>query len=291
MKEITLKAPAKINFSIDVAARLENGYHSVEMIMQAVSLYDTVTVEKCPKGISLFCDQPAVPNNSDNIAWKAAEVFFEGFAHKGGAKICLYKNIPVSAGLAGGSTNAAAVLKALNQLYDYPFSKKKLWELSSKLGVDVAFCLEGGTALATGIGNELTPLPDFAGVWVVLVKPFFSVSTPWVYKNLKLDSMGERPDTEALINCIKARNTKALAQGMRNVLESVTIKAFPDIKEIMDRLMGLGALGARMSGSGPTAFGIFENRSKAIRASEHLKTQYENVFAVKTIERGEKKDG
>ncbi|MCX7773152.1 MAG: 4-(cytidine 5'-diphospho)-2-C-methyl-D-erythritol kinase [Clostridia bacterium] len=287
MKELTLLTPAKINLSIDVTSRLDNGYHTVEMIMQAVSLYDTVTVEKTKSNISVCCAQPYVPNDSRNIAWKAAEAFFSECPEKGGANILIKKNIPVAAGLAGGSTNAAGVLKALNMLYGSHLSDIKLNELCRKLGADVAFCLKGGTQLARGIGDELTVLPDFAGVHVVLVKPAFPVSTPWVYKNLRLDRLGERPHTSALLNAIEEFDVHCVAKGMRNVLESVTTREYPEISRLMQRFTEYGALGTRMSGSGPTVFGIFADESAATRAKENFLKDYENVFYVQTISREE----
>lgn len=287
MNSVTLLTPAKINLSIDVLTRLENGYHQVEMIMQAVDLCDTVTIEKRKKGISISCQLPYVPKDSRNIAWKAAQAFFEICPEKGGAHIDIKKNIPVTAGLAGGSTNAAGVLKGLNMLYGSHLGKNELFRLSAKLGADVAFCLDGGTQLARGIGNELTVLPDFTGVDVVLVKPAFSVSTVWVYKNLDLDDLGKRPDTEHLLNAIAKHDINAVAGGMENVLESVTVKKYPEVKRIMERFLEYGALGSRMSGSGPTVFGIFENAESAERACEQFRKSYEQVFHVKTIGRGE----
>ncbi len=287
MKEITLLTPAKINLAIDVTGRLPNGYHTVEMIMQSIDLCDIVTVEKIKSGLSVHCAQPYVPNDQRNIAWKAAEAFFSECPEKGGARITLKKNIPVAAGLAGGSTNAAGVLKALNTLYGNPISAIRLTELSKPLGADVAFCLSGGTQLAKGIGDELTLLPDLAGVNVVLVKPPFPVSTPWVYKNLRLDQLGERPDTFGLIYAIEEFDVKYIAKGMRNVLESVTVREYPELQSLMDRFMAYGALGSRMSGSGPTIFGIFDDEQQAAYAKEQFLKDYQYVYHTKTISRGE----
>lgn len=287
MKEMTLLTPAKINLSIDVTDRLENGYHTVEMIMQSIDLCDTVTVQKRQSGISISCSERFVPKDQRNIAWKAAEVFFSECPEKGGAHITLKKQIPVAAGLAGGSTNAAGVLKALNALYGHHLTSTRLVQLSKRLGADVAFCLDGGTQLAKGIGDELTVLPDLIGIYVVLVKPTFPVSTPWVYKSLKLDDLGERPDTSGLINAIEAEDINYIARGMRNVLESVTVKEYPELKGIMDKLTEYGALGSRMSGSGPTVFGLFDDAKRASFAREQLSKEYQQVFMAETIGRGE----
>lgn len=287
MKELTITMPAKINLSIDVKSKLANGYHSVEMIMQAIDLFDTITVEKVNKGISIRCAQPYVPNDQRNIAWKAAELFFSECPHKEGARITLKKNIPVSAGLGGGSADAAGVLIALNTLYDNCLKETQLLKLSRRLGADVTFFLTGGTQLAKGIGDELTRLPDLEGIDIVLVKPDFPVSTRWVYENLKLDLVEKRPDTAKIIGAIEAMDIKSLAQSMENVLESVTVKEHPEIKTIMDKFIEYGALGSRMSGSGPTVFGLFYDTSSAEAAKEKFLKEYTNVYHSRTIGRRE----
>ncbi len=286
MSEVTVRTPAKINLSLDVTGRLPNGYHIVEMIMQSVGLYDDVRVEKREEGLSLSCSSRDIPLDSGNIAWKAAEVFFSAIPEKGGAHIDITKRIPVAAGLAGGSSNAAGVLVALNRLYGQPLSLFKLTALSKSLGADVAFCFRGGTQLARGIGDQLMVLPGFKDVNVVLVKPDFSVSTPWVYKNLKWDSVSDKPHTSALINQLEEFDVHSLAEGMRNVLESVTVKAYPELAEIMGMFRRWGALGSRMSGSGPTVFGIFNDEASAVQAAENFKKRYNKVFHVKTINQG-----
>jgi len=287
MKGITLYTPAKINLSLDVTRRLPDGYHTLETIMQSVSLYDIVTVEKRQSGIAVHCEHPYVPNDRRNIAYKAAEAFFSCCPEKGGAHISIRKNIPVSSGMAGGSTNAAGVLKGLNQLYGNVLSEARILELARSLGADVAFCVEGGTQLARGIGDILTQLPDLVNVEVVLVKPPFPISTPWVYKHLDLNRLGERPDTSGLINAITEMDLQGIASRMRNVLESVSVDKYPELREIMDRFLEYGALASRMSGSGPTIFGIFEESKKAEAAKEQFLKDYRDVFHVKTIGRGE----
>lgn len=287
MRGISLLTPAKINLSIDVTGRLPNGYHTLETIMQSINLCDIVTIEKRQSGISIHCEQPYVPNDRRNIAYKAAEAFFSRCPVKGGAYISIRKNIPVSSGMAGGSTNAAGVLKGLNQLYGNIVPSFRIMEMARRLGADVAFCINGGTQLARGIGDELTQLPDLAGVEVVLVKPPFPISTPWVYKHLNLEQLGERPDTSGLINAITEMDLHTIANKMRNVLESVSIKKYPELKKIMHRFMEYGALASRMSGSGPTIFGIFDSNSKAAFAKEQFLKDYRDVFHVKTIGRGE----
>ncbi|MDI9514308.1 MAG: 4-(cytidine 5'-diphospho)-2-C-methyl-D-erythritol kinase [Clostridiaceae bacterium] len=285
MKEITVKTPAKINLSLDVTGKRQDGYHNLEMIMQSISLYDLVTVEKRRSGLSIQCDFPHTPNDSRNIAWKAAAAFMAEYPENGGVRIVLEKSIPVSAGLAGGSTNAAGVLKAMNRLYGEPFSEVKLVDIARRIGADVPFCLRGGTALARGIGDELVPLPDFAGVRVIVVKPSFPVSTRWVYKNLNLDELGERPNTLNLIAAIEEMDVLSLARGMRNVLESVTVKAHGEISRIIDEFLKLGALGSRMSGSGSAVFGLFDDDTLAGKAFERFRSRYRDVFYTETIGR------
>lgn len=285
MKEITVEAPAKINLSLDVTGRREDGYHNLETIMQSISLYDRVTVRKQRSGISIECDFPDTPADQRNTAWKAAEAFFAEYPGKGGASIILEKKIPVAAGLAGGSTDAAGVLKALNKLYGEPFSDVRLVDIARKIGADVPFCLRGGTALARGIGDQLVVLPDFAGISVVVVKPPFPVSTAWVYRNLDLGSLGERPDTLTLVSAIGEMDVKTLASGMRNVLESVTIKEYPEIGRLIEEFMEHGALGSRMSGSGSAVFGLFENDDTAENVFDLFRGRYRDVFLVKTIGR------
>ena len=287
MKEITISMPAKINLSIDVKSRLENGYHNVEMIMQAIDLYDTVIVEKTNNRITLNCSLPYVPKDQRNIAWKAAEQFFSHCPCKGGARITLKKNIPVEAGLGGGSSDAAGVLKALNALYDNCLKDIQLFQIARRLGADVAFFLSGGTQLARGIGDELTMLPCLEGVDVVLVKPDFSVSTRWVYENFDPDLVEKRPDTSRLISAIEAMDIKTLAGNMENVLESVTVRKYPELQTIMDRFIEYGALGSRMSGSGPTVFGLFIDPPSAEAAREKFMKDYTNVYHCRTIGRGD----
>lgn len=288
MKGITLLSPAKINLSIDVLEKLPNGYHSVEMIMQSINLCDIVTIEKRYGGITINCEEPYVPNDRRNIAYKAAEAFFAHSPVRGGAHISIKKNIPVSAGLGGGSTDAAGVLKGLNQLYGNILSRSQLLKIAGTIGADVSFCIDGGTQLARGIGDELTRLPDFENVDIVLVKPSFPISTSYVYRHLKLEDLTDRPDTSGLIDAITGMDIPAVAKKMRNVLETVSVSKYPELKTIMERFIDYGALAARMSGSGPTIFGVFENPEKALFAKEKFLKDYKNVYYVKTIGRGDK---
>lgn len=285
--EIKLKTRAKVNFSIDVVGKRDDGYHLVEMIMQTIDLYDLITLGDAPgKGIMLTCSSSIVPSDARNIAYKAAALLKGMFGVEKGIKIDIEKRIPVGAGMAGGSCNAAGVLVGLNKLWNLGLTTEELKQLGLKLGADVPFCIEGGTVLAQGIGDKLTTIKDVKDVWIVVCKPNFSVSTAEVYKSLKLDNMGTRPDTKRLLGYIEKGDIKALAGGMANVLESVTQSRYSVIAHIKDKMMHQRALGSIMTGSGPTVFGIFKNFEDAHKAESRLKQMWEQTYLVKTENRG-----
>jgi 4-diphosphocytidyl-2-C-methyl-D-erythritol kinase len=279
---ITLPAHAKINLSLDVTGKLDNGYHTLEMILQTISLKDEVILQKKPEGVEISCDNPQVPCDGRNICDKAARAFFEKAGIPGGVRIQINKRIPLGAGLGGGSTNAAAVLKGLNALYDARLTQEQLLELGLQCGADVPFCLAGGTCLARGIGEELTKLPHFGGVHAVLIMPEFSVSTAWVYSNYRMDDPVLHPDTQSIVSAIRMRDIKKVAHQMRNVLENVTAAKFPEIDVIKRELKQWGAAGSLMSGSGPSVFGLFEDQEKAHRAFTILGKQYKHIWLVTT---------
>ncbi len=271
MNSICIKARAKINLSLDVLRKREDGYHDVQMIMQSISLHDKVflgQVEK--KSIKISCDKKWVPSNSDNIAYKAAKLLMDKFDLQKGIDIKIVKNIPVAAGLAGGSADAAAVLKGMNELFSLNLEQEELMQLGKTIGADIPFCIKGGTMLAEGIGEVLTDLKPLNNVDIVLVKPKISVSTAWVYKNLNIEKIASRPYTDYLISMIEKRDLQNLGNKMVNVLEAVTIRKHEIICEVKEKLVKLGALGSMMSGSGPTVFGIFENRLTAQKAYESI---------------------
>lgn len=272
MDSICIKARAKINLSLDVLGKREDGYHDVKMIMQSISLHDKVFLnlidEKC---IRISCDKRWVPSNSDNIAYKAAKILMDKYNLQKGINIKIVKNIPVAAGLAGGSADAAAVLRGMNEIFSLNLTQEELMQLGKTIGADIPFCIKGGTMLAEGIGEILTEIKPLKNVDIVLVKPRISVSTAWVYKNLNIDKIVLRPDTDYLISLVEKRDLQNLGKKMVNVLESVTIKNYEIIGEIKEKLVKLGAFGSMMSGSGPTVFGVFENRLTAQRAYEEIK--------------------
>lgn len=272
MKQIRLKAMAKINLGLDVVRRREDGYHEVRMIMQTVNLYDklVITVNEEP-GIRLTTNLGFLPVNEDNLIYKAARLLMDEYDIKKGVDIQLQKFIPVAAGMAGGSTDAAATLIGMNRLFRLNLSRQQMMDYGVKLGADVPYCIAGGTALSEGIGEILTPLPDVPKGYVLVAKPGINVSTRFVYTNLKLNEETEHPDIDAQIEAIKEQDFRKMAGLMGNVLETVTIPAHPIIQEIKDFMMTEGAVNAMMSGSGPTVFGLFEDKQLAEKACEKLR--------------------
>ncbi|MDO4563813.1 MAG: 4-(cytidine 5'-diphospho)-2-C-methyl-D-erythritol kinase [Clostridia bacterium] len=277
MKKLYWRAYAKINLTLDVLGLLENGYHSVEMVMQQVSLYDLVSISKASSGIYLTCSLPFLPCNADNLAYRAAEAFFAEAKMHTGAKIHIQKHIPVGAGLAGGSSDAAAVLCGLNKLYGDVFSQSELCDIGTKIGADVPFCICGGTCLARGIGERLTPVPKMPDCHIVLLKPAFSISTAWAYEKIDKCSI-VHPDTARFLDELEKQNLRAMCSAMGNVLEQVSAMQYPLISEAKKDLLRLGALGAIMSGSGPTVFGVFESGADAQKAKSGLWGRYKTAY-------------
>lgn len=278
-----IKAYAKINISLDVIGKREDGYHLLRMIMQNIDLYDIVQVEKIPEGISLKCNKSYVPTDERNLAYKAAKLFKATYNIKSGIYINIEKNIPVSAGLAGGSTDAAAVLKLMNNIFNINASEQELMDLGLKLGADVPYCVCGGTALCEGIGEKITKLKPFKNKILVVVKPPFGVSTKEVYKAFDLSKVIFHPKTEELILNIEKDNLSFVANNMKNLLENITLGRYKVISNIKSEIISSGALGSMMSGSGPTVFGFFDDILKAQRCYEQMKERYVDVFISRTI--------
>lgn len=272
MKTIRLKAYAKINLGLDVLRKREDGYHDVKMVMQTIELFDTVEIRKIKKpDIFVQANLKYLPTNQNNLAYKAARLFMDRYDIEGGVEINLKKYIPVAAGMAGGSSDAAAVLYGMSKLCDMRLPREELMRLGVKIGADVPFCIMRGTALCEGIGEVITKLPPAPDNCKILVaKPQFSVSTKWVYDNLNVNSIKEHPDIDMLVNAIKAGNLKEMAEHMGNVLETVTETEYPKITEIKNIMNSAGALRSLMSGSGPTVFGLFEDKIKAEEAFKEI---------------------
>ncbi|MGN0292579.1 MAG: 4-(cytidine 5'-diphospho)-2-C-methyl-D-erythritol kinase [Lachnospiraceae bacterium] len=272
MKQIRLKAMAKVNLGLDVVGKRADGYHEVRMIMQTVNLYDKIFISVSEKpGIRLQTNLNFLPVNENNLIYKAARLLMDEFEIKEGVDIQLQKFIPVAAGMAGGSTDAATTLIGMNHLFDLGLSRRQLMERGVKLGADVPYCVTGGTALSEGIGEILTRLPDVPKGYVLVAKPGISVSTKFVYTNLKLDRLKKHPDIDAQIEAIRRQDFVQMAQLMENVLETVTIPEYPIVQEIKDFMMSCGAVNAMMSGSGPTVFGLYTNQIQAEKACERLR--------------------
>ena len=272
MKDISVKALAKINLGLDVVRRREDGYHEVRMIMQTIHLFDRLEISKNTSGqITMETNLAFLPTNENNLVYKAAKLLTDEFGIKDGVHVWLHKHIPVAAGMAGGSTDAAAVLYGMNRIFDLGLSKEELMERGVKIGADVPYCVMRGTALAEGIGEKLTKLPPMVKCPVLIAKPQINVSTKFVYENLKLDADTEHPDIDRLVADIREKNLTKIAADMGNVLETVTIPAYPVIADIKENMLQNGAVNAMMSGSGPTVFGLFEKEADAVQAYEAMK--------------------
>lgn len=272
MDRLELKALGKINLGLDVLGRRENGYHDVRMVMQTVYLYDRIIMKKSKTpGIRLETNLYYLPVNENNLAYQAAQMLMDEFHIEEGVSIQLDKHIPVAAGMAGGSSNAAAVLFGMNRMFSLGLSQKELMERGVKLGADVPYCIMRGTVLAEGIGEILTPLSPMPKCYVLIAKPAISVSTKMVYEKLDSHEIEDHPDIDGILAGLKAGDLKKVACSMGNVLERVTVDAYPVIDQIKEMMIKEGALNAMMSGSGPTVFGIFEEKATARKAADAIR--------------------
>ena len=275
MDLITKKAYGKLNLSLDIVGKREDGYHLVRMIMQTVNLYDVITIEKQTQpGIFLTTNRQDLPTNEDNLIFQAASLLMNEFHISKGVRIHLDKNIPVAAGMAGGSADCAATLTGINELFSLGLSKEELQQRAVTLGADVPYCILGGTALSEGIGEVLTPVTDVVPCNVLLIKPNIDVSTKWVYTTLRWHELTSHPDIDGMINALNNHSLKGVCDTMENVLETITIPSHPVIGQIKDKMMELGAANAMMSGSGPTVFGLFPDEKKGTEAYEICKELY-----------------
>ena len=293
MNSIKLKSRAKVNLSIDVLGKRQDGYHLVEMIMQTIDLYDLIEIkEKEENQITIKSASEEIPLDCNNLVYKAADLIKKTFNLTKGVEIYIQKNIPVAAGMAGGSSNAAAILVGLNKLWNLNLSDQTLEELGLKLGADVPFCINGGAVLASGIGEELTPIKGLSkDVCIVVCKPDLFVSTKEVYECIDSKDIDKRPNNKFLIECLKNEDTRQLAENMFNVLEGVTMDKHPVIQQIKDIMTNNRALGAMMSGSGPTVFGLYENREDAVKCKAILEKQFKQTFVVACEEKGVEVNG
>ena len=293
MNSVKLKSRAKINLSIDVLGKRQDGYHLVEMIMQTIDLYDLIEVkERQDDKIIIKSNSEEIPLDSNNLVYKAVDLIKKTFNVDKGLDIYIQKNIPVAAGMAGGSSNAAAILVGLNKIWQLNLTNRQLEEIGLKLGADIPFCINGGAALAEGIGEKLTSIEGLnRDVSILVCKPNLFVSTKEVYECIDSKDIEKRPDTQFLIKCLKNNEIKQLAENMFNVLEEVTAVKHPVIQQIKDTMINNKALGAMMSGSGPTVFGLYENKEDAIKCKSILEKQFKQTFVVACEEKGVEVNG
>ena len=281
---IKIEGNAKINLTLDILGKRPDGYHEVAMVMQSIGLHDTIEMEKSAAGIALTINVPWLRADEKNLAWRAAELMQQEYGLSGGVNMRLTKRIPVAAGLAGGSADAAAVLRGMNRLYELGLSDAKLCELGARLGSDIPFCLLGGTMLSTGRGEVLTRLSNLPETWVVLAKPRISVSTAWAYQNYDEQGAEQHPDNARIQQEIARGDRKAVAKLLCNVLESVTIKRYDVISRYKTMMLEQGAMASMMSGSGPTVFGLVGSRAQANKIADHLRASTKaDVFITRTI--------
>lgn len=286
MDSIRLKARAKINLGLDVIGRRENGYHDVRMVMQTVGLYDRIIMTKIPEeDIRIKTNIGFLPVNENNLVYKAIMLMKNKYNLKGGIEVDLNKFIPVAAGMAGGSSDAASALFGMNRLYELNLPMKELMNMGVEIGADVPYCIMRGTALAEGIGEKLTRLPDMPFCHILIAKPPVNVSTKLVYENLDSTEIKSHPDIDGIIEAIKLKDVALVASRMGNVLESVTVPLYPVIDSIKKDMMEHGAINAMMSGSGPTVFGIFPDEQSMVSCQQFLRQKGEarQVYTTETF--------
>ena len=286
MDKLELKAYGKINLGLDVIRKRPDGYHDLDMVMQMVDVYDDVTLTRLEgTEIVVRTDTAVLSNGKDNLAYMAAKMLMDEFGIVQGLEITIRKRIPIAGGMAGGSSDCAATLTGVNQMFNLELSKEELMERGVRLGADVPYCILGGTAIARGIGEILTPLPTPPKCHVKIAKPPVSVSTAFVYGNIKPDEIEKRPDIEAMVSAIKAQDLYKLAKSLYNVMEDITVPQYPVIQEIKTIMLENGALNSIMSGSGPTVFGLYDDIEKAEQTVKLLKAKglTEQLYLTKFI--------
>lgn len=285
MDSLTIKAYAKINLALDVVGRLPNGYHQVKMVMQTVGIYDELTLQRADSGIVLTTDSGELPTDENNLIYKAVRLMQEKYGLQEGVRIHLQKRIPIAAGMAGGSTDAAAAMKGMCKLFRLEASERELMSEAVKIGADVPYCVMGGTALAEGIGERLTALRPVPELTLLVAKPGVSVSTQEVYRRLDAVELKRHPDIDGMVNAIGEGNLQGVVERLENVLEKVTIPACPVIETIKQRMLELGARSSLMSGSGPTVFGVFPDRESAERACGQIEQEKlaKQLFVTSTV--------
>ncbi len=289
MQEIDVGAKAKVNLTLDVLHRRPDGYHEVEMIMQTIDLQDEIRIKRrMSRGITVNTDNTEVPDGPENLAYRAVDILRERCGFEDGLEVSIAKKIPVGAGLAGGSADAAAVLTGVNQLLELGLTQGELMELGATLGSDVPFCLTGGAAIARGRGELLEPLAGVPEFWLVLVKPRFSVSTATVYSLFNPELVRSRPDNPAMKSALIRHDLRQVAPLLVNVLETVTVAIHPEVDWIKQQLLAAGAVGALMSGSGPTVFALVQSEAQGLEIAGPLANLYDEVFVTRLSTGGSK---
>ena len=285
MNKIKINSYSKINLTLNILSRREDGYHEIETIMQSINLADQVIITKEKEGIKIKCNHPEVPVNANSLAYRSAEKIINRYGIKKGVKIEIEKKIPLASGLAGGSANSATILIGINKLFSLNLSNEDLRGIGEELGMDVPFFIQNGTALAYQRGEKLTPLSSInPPLWMIILNPGFNISTHWAYNNLDLDSVKrEKNNTKAMLKALKEGKSQEIAKNLFNSFESLIIKKYPEVGRIKNRLIEEGVLGALMSGSGPTVFGITQNKEEALKIYEKLKPEYKLIWVVHTV--------
>lgn len=285
MKAIVISSYSKINLILNILNRREDGYHEIETIMQSVNLADKITITEEEGRIKVECNNPRVPVNNKSLAYRSAEKILKKYKIGRGVKIKIDKNIPIAGGMAGGSANSAAILTGINKIFNLNLSSEDLREMGEELGMDVPFCLKNGTALALHRGEKIVRLsPITPPLWIIIINPGFEVSTQWAYNNINLRKIKNgRNNMEAMLIALKRGIPGEIAKNLFNSFEELIIKKYPEVGRIKERLVNAGALGAVMSGSGPTVFGIMQNKEEALKVYEKLKQEYKLIWLVHTI--------
>ena len=286
MKSLEIQAHGKINLALDVVGKYDNGYHAVDMIMQKINLHDTLFCEKYEKDIVIFCDHKDVPLDENNLIAKGIQGIKDYLKVDYGMKITLKKNIPVSAGLGGGSSDAASAIKAYNSLYELRMTKKEMQKIGQSIGADVPFFFEDDCCRGTGIGEKLRPIQGLDKGWIVLCKPNISVSTQDVYQALNYPLIISHPDVDAMESALEKKNLEEISKQLGNVLEQVTLKRYSSVREIKEKLSQSDALGVLMSGSGPTVFGIFKDYDSGNKVYKKLSNIYSETYLTRSFNGG-----
>ena len=285
MNKIEIDSYSKINLTLNILGKRQDEYHDIETIMQSVNLADRIFIKEEKEGIKIKCSHPLIPVDTQSLTYRTAEKILNRYRITRGVKIEINKKIPLASGMAGGSANSASILVGINKLFALNLSNKDLKKIGEELGMDVPFCIQNGTALAYHKGEKVTPLSFInPPLWIIIINPGFEIPTKWAYNNLDLDRIKEeKNNTKAMLNALKERDLPGITKNLFNSFEGLIIKKYPEIGKIKDRLIEEGAMGALMSGSGPTVFGIAQNKEQALKIHEKLKSEYKLIWAVHTI--------